>query len=718
MTQPEASASDARSRFAFLTSIARTRKLQYGLLGFGIGLMLTWVGYLVDYHALYHDYPSTLSLAVIRGLHEVTPVHYFTDGFALILALVGAIAGALQDRLRYHSSHLEDLVGHRTESLRLSEERYALAARGSNDGLWDWDLEHNRIHYSARWLQTLGLSERTVGESPEDWLGRVHPEDRAGLEARIASHLAGTQGHLVAEYRMRHADGSYRWMMARGMAVRHPGAGRPHRLAGSQADVDERKRMEEQLIHLAVHDPLTSLPNRSLFLDRLTRAFQRAAKRGRRESLAVIFLDVDQFKNINDSLGHQTGDAVLVQVAERFRAVLQEVSDELRREIHETEEGFTRASAEWTVSRIGGDEFTVLLDDIRSLHDAMRVVRRLEDAVRTPLASNGRELQVTLSTGVVLGPAGYRRPEDLLRDADTAMYLAKSHGRGKCEIFDEKMMATAQEQFRLENDLQMAQAQGQFRVVFQPIVELGTEHLRGFEALLRWHHPERGLIPPQRFIPLAEETGIILPLGAWVLKEACRNLRAWQDSDPKWDGLFVTVNLSLRQIYHPGLEELISRAIQESSLDPSLLHLEITENQLIEHPKEVTSILTRLRRRGFRVAIDDFGTGYSSLSVLQSLPVDVLKMDKLFVAKMNASEKARKIVASIVGLGAALDHDVIAEGIENERQLRELRTLRCPLGQGNFFSEPISPEDVRKVILPSFKPSIMDRRERASGGGR
>ena len=701
-----------------LRAAVYTKKLQYAALGFGIGLLLTWVGYLVDYHTLYHVYPATLSLGTIRGLHEVTPVHYFTDGFALILALVGAIVGQLQDRLRHHSLHLEEVVAVRTESLRFSEERYALAARGANDGLWDWDLENDQVYYSTRWVQTLGLAEGGLTQSPEEWLGRVHPEDRAGLEARIASHLAGTAGHLVAEYRMRTADGSYRWMMARGMAVRQPGSGRPHRLAGSQTDVDERKKMEEQLIHLAVHDPLTSLPNRSLFLDRLSRAFGRALKRGRRESLAIIFLDVDQFKSINDTLGHQAGDAVLIQVAERFRAVLQEVSEDIRREIRETEEGFARSAADWTVSRIGGDEFTVLLDDIDSLKDATRVVRRLQDALRRPLRTHGRELQVTLSTGVVLGPASYQRPEDLLRDADTAMYLAKSHGRGSCEIFDEKMLATAQEQFRLEADLNLALAQGQFRVVFQPIVELGTERLRGFEALLRWHHPQRGLILPQRFIPLAEETGLILPLGAWVLKQACEQLRSWKDSDPKWEGLFVTVNLSLRQIYHPGLEELIARVVRDESLDPSLLHLEITENQLIEHPKEVTSILMRLKRRGFRVAIDDFGTGYSSLSVLQSLPVDVLKMDKLFVAKMNTSEKARKIVASIVGLGAALDHDVIAEGIENERQLRELRILRCPLGQGNFFSEAVSPEEVKASILTSFKPSIMDRRERASGAGR
>ena len=701
-----------------LRSAVRTKKLQYAALGFGIGLALTWVGYLVDYHALYHIYPATLSLATIRGLHEVTPVHYFTDAFALILALVGAIVGQLQDRLRYHSLHLEEVVAVRTESLRFSEERYALSARGSNDGLWDWDLERDKIYYSARWMQTLGFGEGELGDSPEEWLGRVHPEDRVGLTARIAGHVAGSTTHLVAEYRMRHADGSYRWMMARGMAVRRDGADRPHRLAGSQTDVDESKKMEEQLTKLALHDSLTSLPNRSLFFDRLRRAFRRAAGRRRPESLAVIFLDVDQFKNINDSLGHAAGDTVLIMVAQRFRNVLQSVGTELSREIREAGDTLVRPAIEWTVARMGGDEFTVLLEDVGSVHDATRVARRLEDAMREPLRTHGRELHVSLSTGIVLGPGSYQRPEDLLRDADTAMYRAKSHGRGRCEIFDEKMLATAQEQFRLETDLHSAQANGQMHVVFQPIIELASERLRGFEALLRWNHPERGLIPPQQFIPLAEETGLILPLGAWILREACRCLRDWKQLDPKWDGLFVTVNLSLRQIYDPGLEDLIAKAVGETSLHPSHLHLEITENTLIEHPAQVTSILLRLKRRGFRVAIDDFGTGYSSLSVLQSLPVDILKMDQLFVAKMNHSEKARKIVASIVGLGQALDHDVIAEGIENERQLRELRILRCPLGQGNYFSKPLPESSVREDIFPAFRPSLMDRRQRASGGGR
>jgi len=687
-----------------------SKTVQYSALGFAFGLVLTFVGYLVDYYALYKSFPESMSLAMIQGLHEVTPVHFFTDGFALILAFVGGVAGRLQDKLIYHSGHLEDLVATRTEALRHSQERYALAARGANDGLWDWDLLSNKIYYSARWKQTLGHEEAALEDDPEEWLNRVHPEDRAGLEARIQGHLSGGTTHLVAEYRIRHADGSYRWMLARGMAVRDEKSGRPSRLAGSQTDVHERKKMEEQQIHLALHDPLTGLPNRTLFFDRLSHAFERARTRGSEESVAIIFLDVDQFKNINDSLGHIVGDSVLRLVAQRVQASLEQVVHTLAHEAA-AELGRPARSFDWTISRMGGDEFTILLADISSLHDATRVVRYLEDAFRQPLYPEGKELYVTLSTGIVMGPAAYDRPGDLLRDADTAMYRAKADGRGRCEVFDEQMLARVQEQLRLETDLHSALTRHEFHVVYQPIVDLASERLRGFEALLRWRHPERGLIPPGMFIPLAEETGIIVPLGRWVLFEAVRQVRRWQDLSPKWSDLIIAVNLSLRQIYHPQLESELAALMVETGLDPSLLHLEITENVLIEHPKQVTNVLLRLRRRGFKVAIDDFGTGYSSLAVLQSLPVDVLKMDQAFVGQIGTSAKARHIVATIVELGSALGHEVVAEGIETETQLRELRRMQCALGQGNLFSSPLEGKLVEKEVLSRFGPSLQANRQ-------
>ncbi|HZN03191.1 MAG TPA: EAL domain-containing protein, partial [Candidatus Polarisedimenticolia bacterium] len=635
----------------------------YGALGFGIGLTLTFVGYVVDFWALYGVLPARINFAMIQGLHRVTPVHYFTAAFAPILAIVGALAGWLQDKVLFYSRHLADLVTERTEDLRASQERYELAARGANDGLWDWDLVRNTIYYSPRWKEALGHQAADVANAPGAWLDRVHPDDRPGLEARIRSHLAGASDHLVAEYRIQHADGSQRWMLSRGIAVRDPATGNAYRIAGSQTDIDDQKRMEEQLRRLALHDPLTGIANRTLFLDRLSRAFGRARRRRRTESLAIIFVDIDRFKNINDSLGHPIGDRVLAILAERFRSCLERTFPWA--EAEQDEDAVRRGDRllSWTIARMGGDEFIVLLEEIRSLRDATQVVQALEAEVSRSVEVEGRDLFVTLSTGIVLGPGVYERPEDLLRDADTAMYRAKAGGRGRFEIFDENMLARAQEQLRLETDLHRALAQNEFQVVYQPIYELEGGRLRGFEALLRWHHPERGLIPPSRFIPLAEEIGLIGRLGRMMLVEACRRLKRWQDLDREWRDLTLATNLSLRQIYNPGLEEEITGILEETGVDPATLYFEITENTLIEHPKQVIKMLTRLKRLGFGVAIDDFGTGYSSLAMLQDLPVDILKIDQVFVSRMD-ERKGRQIVATIVSLARALGHEVIAEGIE------------------------------------------------------
>ena len=675
-----------------------SRMAIYGALGFGIGLTLTVVGYVVDYWALYDVLPARIDLATIQGLHRVTPVHYFTAAFAPILALVGALLGRLQDKVLYYSRHLADLVTERTEDLRKSQERYELAARGANDGLWDWDLVRNTIYYSPRWKEALGCRPEDVAGTPEAWLERVHEEDRHGLEARIQGHLRGGSDHLVAEYRLRHADGSQRWMLSRGIAVRDPATGKAYRMAGSQTDIDDQKRMEEQLRRLALHDPLTGLVNRTLFHERLSRAFARARRRRRTESLAIIFVDIDRFKNINDSLGHPIGDKVLAILAERFRSCLERAFP--MSEAEEDEDAVRRGDRllSWTIARMGGDEFIVLLEEIRSLRDATQVVQALEAEAGRSVAVEGRDMFVTLSTGIVFGPAAYERPEDLLRDADTAMYRAKAGGRGRFEIFDEKMLARAQEQLRLETDLHRALAQNEFQVVYQPIFELDGGRLRGFEALLRWHHPERGPVPPARFIPLAEEIGLIGRIGRMMLSEACRRLKRWQALSPDWRDLTLATNLSMRQIYHAGLEEEIAAMLEETGVDPATLYFEITENTLIEHPKQVIKVLNRLKRRGFGIAIDDFGTGYSSLAMLQDLPVDILKIDQVFVSRMD-ERKGRQIVATIVSLGRALGHEVIAEGIETEEQAGELRRLRCALGQGFLFSEALEGDEIESQVL-------------------
>jgi diguanylate cyclase (GGDEF)-like protein/PAS domain S-box-containing protein len=688
----------------------RSRAARYAGVGFLFGLVLTLACYLVDYYALYHALPRRLSLAILKGLHEVTPVHFFTDGFAIVLGAVGALLGMLQDRVFFHASHLEDVVAERTEALRRSEERYALAARSANDGLWDWDLLRDRIYYSPRWRQHLGLPDAELSDDPQEWLGRVHPEDVGSVHARIASYLEGGTTSFAAEYRIRHADGTYRWMLARGAAARDS-SGRPVRIAGSQSDIDERKKLEEQLMHSALHDTMTGLPNRTLFLDRLRQAFERARQHKNEQSLAIIFLDLDRFKQINDSLGHFLGDRILKEVARRIvqcRDAGWDGTTDLGQSASD------HAARFGTVARLGGDEFTVLIEEIRSLQDATAVVSHIQEAFSQPIIVEGHEHFITLSVGIVIGPADYERAEDLLRDADTAMYRAKAGGRGRYEVFNQKMLALVREQFRLETDLHRAVERRQLRLLYQPIVDLETGLPVRFEALLRWEHPDHGLISPDRFIPIAEDTGLIRAMGLWVIREACRQLRRWRDMDRQAGDLGVSVNLSLRQLYDPRFVAEAASAAQEEKLDFRNVQLEITESLLMQHPRAVTRALARLRRRGFTVAIDDFGTGHSSLALLHRLPVDYLKIDRSFVSQLGERESARRIIETILDLAQALELSVIAEGIESPHQLLEIQEVACYLAQGNLFSPPVEAEQIERMVLDRFRFLLPARRRHRS----
>ncbi|MBI4162032.1 MAG: EAL domain-containing protein [Acidobacteria bacterium] len=710
ISAPDGSASPAapapwRQALRWAVRLVCRRTFLYGAAGFLLGLSLTVAGYLVDYFALYRTMPERLGFALVRGLHAVTPVHYFADFFALLLGALGGLAGWLQDQVIYYTGHLEDLVAKRTRALRRSEERYALAARGSNDGLWDWDLRRHRVYFSPRWKQNLGYGRDQVGETPADWLDRVHPKDRARLEERIRNHLAGADANFSVEYRMRHADGTYRWMLARGMAVRNRKTGQAYRMAGSQTDIDDRKKMEQQLMFLALHDSLTELPNRTLFVDRVGHAFDRARRQGRRSTLAVLFLDVDRFKTVNDSLGHILGDRLIVQIAGRILDSLKPFGEDPEAE---GAGGALQGRGEFscTLARMGGDEFTILLEDIATVHDATRVVQHLESRFREPFHLENRELFVTLSTGVALGPRGYRRAEDLLRDADTAMYRAKANGRARFEVFDQEMLAEVQGQLRLETDLHQALARGEVRVVYQPVVELETGRLVGLEALARWDHPERGWILPEEFIPLAEETGRIQEIGRQVFAEACRQLSRWDRENPDSRRLTLGVNLSPRQLFDPEFLAEFRSVVSRTGVDPERVCLEVTESTLIRGPEEVAEVLKRAKKTGFRVAIDDFGTGYSSLSLLQKLPVDILKIDQSFVSRLGGDARARPIVETILGLARALGLEVIAEGIETGAQLRHLLRAGCRLGQGNLFSPPLEAEplEARLASGAGFEP--------------
>jgi diguanylate cyclase (GGDEF)-like protein/PAS domain S-box-containing protein len=560
------------------------------------------------------------------------------------------------------------------EALKESEERYALAARGSNDGLWDWNLSANVVHFSPRWKAMLGYEEGEIGNKPEEWFDRIHDADRDRVKEEIAAHQKGLTPHFESEHRVLHKEGNFRWMLSRGVAV-HDASGNVLRMAGSQTDITEGK----------VSDPLTGLPNRLLFIDRVGRLVKHS-KRRKDQLFAVLFLDLDAFKMINDSMGHLIGDQLLLGVAHRLEKCLR-ATDTIAR-IGET----------FTVARLGGDEFTVLLDHIKDPSDAKRAAERMMKALAPPFILGGKEVFTSVSIGIALSNPAYEQPEDILRDADTAMYRAKSLGKARYEVFDADMRASVMARLQLETDLRHALERGQFRNFYQPIVDLVSGEIAGFEALLRWQHPTRGLLGPVEFIPVAEETGLIRELGWWNLREACRQISEWRTGLIAHSNLTISVNLSAKQFLQPNLVEDIRKLLVELALPPEALKLEITESTVMADPSAAVEMLQQIKSLGIRLAIDDFGTGYSSLSYLHRFPLDTLKIDRSFISVMEDDGEGMEIARSIVPMANNLRLDVVAEGIETIQQVALLKKLQCKYGQGYYFSRPLAAEGIAALL--------------------
>ncbi len=557
-------------------------------------------------------------------------------------------------------------------ALQASEERYALAARGANDGLWDWDLKTNQVYYSPRWKAMLGNEEADVSGTPDEWFRRVHAADLQQVRAALDAHLAGRTEHFESEHRMQGKDGTFRWVLSRGIAVRDAD-GKPHRMAGSMTDVSLRKAAEEKLLHEAIHDVLTGLPNRALFMDLLGRSVARS-KRRKGYLFGVLFLDLDRFKIVNDSLGHLIGDQLLVGIARRLEKCLR---------------------PEDTVARLGGDEFTVLLDDINDASDATRVAERVHKELESPFHIGGHEVFTTVSIGIALSTSGYDAADQILRDADTAMYRAKALGRARHEVFDTGMHTRAVALLQLETDLRRAMERREFRLYYQPIVTLAGGRIVGFEALVRWEHPQRGLLLPSEFVPTAEETGLILPVGHWILEEACRAAAAWAEQFGR--PFVIAVNLSNRQFGQPDLPERIADVLHETGLPADRLKLEITESIIMEYGEGVTHTLHRLRDLGVDLYVDDFGTGYSSFSVLHRFPISTLKIDGSFVRALSNGD-GLEIVRTIMTLAKNLKLNVIAEGVETKAQVQRLKALKCPQAQGSVFAEPVPGEGITTLL--------------------
>jgi diguanylate cyclase (GGDEF)-like protein/PAS domain S-box-containing protein len=559
------------------------------------------------------------------------------------------------------------------EALRDSEERYALAVRGANDGLWDWDLTTGKVYYSERWHSMLGLDEFELDGTYEAWTKRIHPDDLQEFKRAMELHLESETEQFSHEHRIRSKSGHYLWVLSRGVAVADLD-GMPQRMAGSMSDITARKRAEEQLMHDALHDHLTGLPNRNLMLDRLDQAIQRL--RGRlSKGFAVLFMDLDRFKNVNDSLGHAIGDKLLVQTAERLTSIIRPGD---------------------TVARLGGDEFALLLADVFTLSQVTHIADRILEDCAKPVIIDGNEISTSVSIGITMGTDRYESAHEVLRDADIAMYLAKSEGKACYQIFDREMHQRVVKLQRLEVELRQAVERNEFILHYQPIVSLSNDGLVGFEALIRWNHPERGMVPPGEFIYAAEETGLIVPMGWWTLREACRQTKSWQDQHPSNPLLSISVNVSGKLFNQPDFVIALRRILKDTRLPATSLRIEITESVLLDHADESIAKLAELRKLGVGLHVDDFGTGYSSLSYLQKFNYDTLKIDRSFVQEVVDSDA---IVQSIITLGKLLGMNIIAEGVETEDQLERLRELECPQVQGFWFSKPVDSARAAELLI-------------------
>nr|WP_295837305.1 GGDEF and EAL domain-containing protein [uncultured Azospirillum sp.] len=561
------------------------------------------------------------------------------------------------------------------QRLRQSEERYALAAAGAADGLWDWHIDSGEVYYSPRWKAMLGFEEAEIAGSIDEWFQRVLPGDLDGLRTAINLHLTGERPHLQHEFRIRDKAGREMWMLVRGLAVRNE-KGCAVRMAGSMTDITARKKAEQQILFNAVHDSMTGLPNRTLLLDRIGQALDRNRRAGARP-FATIIIDLDRFKAINDALGTSAGDRVLRIVSRRLDAS-RRVGD--------------------TLARLSADEFAVLVDELDDAGDALEAAERMARSISRPVTlEEGRDVVLTASIGVALSQTGYDRAEDMLRDASLAMYRAKSGGRARIDVFDANLRRQAMAAMRMEADLRAALEQGQLCLHYQPIVLLETGAIAGFEALMRWNHPDRGLVSPAEFIPLAEETGLIAPMGRWALGEAVRQLAAWQARFPRATPLFMSVNVSTRQFRDDDIVGAVRDLLDAVPIPPSSLKLELTESLLVQDPDECRMLMQSLRDMDVRLSIDDFGTGYSSLAYLHKLPVDVLKIDRSFVRAVSTGEGNAAIVQVIAGLATILRLDCVAEGVETADEAVYLRDL-CQYAQGYHFARPALPEAVERLL--------------------
>lgn len=584
---------------------------------------------------------------------------------------------------------------HRADAKLLeSEERYALAVAGTNDGIWDWNRKTGTIYCSPRWKEILGWrEEESCGYGIRDWIAQVDTQDRESFEQALNELQSGATNHLEHEHRILTRQGETRWLLVRGLAVRD-NEGDVQRMAGSITDVTRRKQAESQLIHDALHDALTKLPNRTLYMDHLDLSLRRF-HRDPSKLFATLYFDLDRFKYVNDSLGHAVGDQLLIEMASRLKNCLRPGD---------------------TLARLGGDEFAILLNDIVGPTDAIYVAERVQEHVAKPFQVEGHLVYTSASVGIAVSSSAYKVPGDILRDADLAMYRAKADANSAYAVFDTDMHQQALLQHRLETDLRHALDAQEFYLCYQPIVSIEDSRVSGFEALIRWAHPERGIVYPDDFIRVSEETGLIVPIGWWGLAEACRQIKQWQRMFPMTPPLSVSVNVSGKLFLTGDLPKRLQALLEEWQLTPDSLRLEITESVVMDHGDIVMDSLLALRALGIQLQVDDFGTGYSSLSYLQRFHYDTLKIDRSFVTSMSDKVDSSAIVEAIVTLGNTLGMRVIAEGVETPEQVRRLRAMKCPEAQGFWYSRPLPEQEVTGLLAQEVAAGRQVRAFRLEAG--
>jgi diguanylate cyclase (GGDEF)-like protein/PAS domain S-box-containing protein len=620
--------------------------------------------------------PFLISAAIMSVGTAVTTADY-PGGMVLdwtLLAITASLASGVLLQMRLDSIREEVRAG---QALEEQTQRLALVLESSRLGLWDWNMVTDEMIIDDRYAEIAGYRVEELGPvSVQTGIALIHPDDRAAAANMIEEHVAGLLPDYEMDVRLRHKADRWVWVRDRGRVVEWAADGRPLRMTGSHEDVTERKAASDELVELATHDPLTGLANRIAGLDEVARALASHRRSGR--AMAVMMMDLDNFKNVNDTLGHATGDELLRAAADRIAGVVR---------------------AGDLVARPGGDEFLVVLRDLDD-DEALVAANRLLTAFRRPLSTVGAELYATLSIGVAFATPG-SDVDDLVREADTAMYVAKEHGRDRVSVFTEDLRAVLTERVAVERALRNALEDDQLAVCFQPEVDLISGRVTATEALVRWNHPDGTTWSADRFIDVAEETGIIKAIDSWVLHEACRQAAEWVAADPDLR-ITMRVNISAQQLSEPGLLVVLDGAIADSGLEPDLLCLEITETTLLRQTTTTRLNLAGIRARGVHLALDDFGTGYASLTYLRQFPVDLIKIDRSFVTHLTTNDNDRRIVAGIIALAASLSIAVTAEGVEHDVQAELLRHLGCPSAQGFLYSPAVPADQLTSLLHHAF----------------